>query len=254
MRKPFIIGKREFKFKKDAIAHYRSILNSYDFGENLNDSDYNDILDLLDFDYLNNLANVEESEIDFQETTDSDDSQEDSLTIDNIKIAKVQFNTKCFEVFFSDGSSSYISYLMMINNKRYTPEDMFYISCRNSIHRDIHSVKQQYFDDNSIKGQVKCQETGVLSMWAELVLDHRQPNTFSIIVDRFKELNRVDLNSIEYMSNEQNHMIFKDEKITKSFRDYHKEKASLRIIRKECNSGRSGMARVKRNSKDLTVK
>jgi hypothetical protein len=114
--------------------------------------------------------------------------------------------------------------------------------------------KQDYFDKNSVKGQVKCQETGLLSKWTELVVDHRQPNTFSVIVDRFKEVNRIELDKIEYTSNEQNHIIFKDDSWTKQFRMYHMEKASLRIVRTECNSSRTGLARIKRTSKDLTVK
>ena len=86
------------------------------------------------------------------------------------------------------------------------------------------------------------------------MIDHRQPNTFSIIVDRFKEVNKIDLDSIEYTSNDQNHIVFKDEKWTKDFKQYHKEKASLRIVRVECNSSRTGMARIKRTTKDLTIK
>lgn len=92
------------------------------------------------------------------------------------------------------------------------------------------------------------------SKWTELDVDHRQPNTFSIIVDRFKEVNRINLDDIEYTSNEQNHIIFKDENLTHDFKKYHKEKASLRIVRKECNSSRSGMARIKRSTKDFTIK
>ena len=143
---------------------------------------------------------------------------------------------------------------MIINNKKYTPENLFYIACRNSIHNDIRAVKQEFFDKNSVKGQVKCQETGLLSRWSELVVDHRQPNTFSVIVDRFKEINRIELDTIEYTSDDQNHIIFKDVNWTEQFKKYHMEKASLRIVRTECNSSRTGLARIKRTSKDLTVK
>ena len=143
---------------------------------------------------------------------------------------------------------------MIINNTEYTPEKLFYVACRNSIQSDIRSVKQDYFDKNSIKGQVKCQETGILSKWTELAVDHRQPSTFSIIVDRFKEVNRIDLDTIEYTSNEQNQIIFQDESWTENFKKYHREKASLRIVRTECNSSRTGMARIKRTTKDLTIK
>jgi hypothetical protein len=179
---------------------------------------------------------------------------EKEVEIIEIKVSQVQFNTKCFEIFYNDETSHYISYLMIINNTKYTPEKLFYVACRNSIHNDIKSIKQDYFDRNSSKGLVKCQETGILSTWTELVVDHRQPNTFSIIVDRFKEVNIIDLETIEYTSNDQNHIVFQDDKWTKDFKQYHKEKASLRLVRAECNSSRTGMARLKRTSKDLTIK
>lgn len=260
MRKSFKIGQKEYKFKKDAISHYRTILNSYDFGESLSDSDFDDLIDLLDYDYFNYLAeleatedNIEQELIDEIELNKSQENNDAEITIEDIKIARVQFNTKCFEVFYSDETSTYISYLMIINNTKYTPEKLFYVACRNSIHIDIKAVKQEYFDKNSVKGQVKCQETGILSKWTELVVDHRQPNTFSVIVDRFKEVNRIDLEIIEYTSNVQNHIIFKDKNWTERFRNYHMKKASLRIVRTECNSSRTGLARIKRTSKDLTI-
>lgn len=184
---------------------------------------------------------------------EANESEED-IFIDDVKVARVQFNTKCFEVFYSDNTSVYISYLMLINNKQYDLEKLFYVACRNSIHADIYAVKRGYFDTHSVKGQVKCQETGILSTWTELAVDHRQPNTFSIIVERFKEVNNFDLEAIEYDSNQHNHIIFKDENLAQRFRDYHKAKANLRIVRKECNSSRTGLARVKKTAKDLTIK
>jgi len=182
------------------------------------------------------------------------DFSEKEVEIIDIKVSQVQFKTKCFEIFYNDETSHYISYLMIINNTKYSPEKLFNVACRNSIHSDIKSVKQEYFDRNSVEGQVKCQESGILSTWTELVVDHRQPNTFSIILDRFKEIYRIDLDLIEYTTNEQNHIIFQDNKWSEDFKNYHKEKASLRIVRKECNSSRTGMARLKRTSKDLTIK
>jgi len=264
MKRPLIkIGQKTYKFKKDAIEHYKAILNSYDFGQSLNDTDFNDLLDLLDYGYSNYLAELEISENDkteeFEvndkvEIIDNDTENELEITIDDIKVSRVQFNTKCFELFYSNNTSAYISYLMIINNTKYTPEKLFYAACRNSIHNDIRAVKKEYFDRHSAKGQVKCQETGLLSQWAELVVDHRQPNTFSVIVDRFKEINSVDLSKIEYTSNEQNHIVFKDSNLTEQFKKYHKEKATLRIVKKECNSSRTSLARIKRTSKDLTIK
>ena len=261
MRKPFKIGQKEYKFKKDAIAYYRTILNSYNFGQSLSYSDFNELIDLLDYANLNNIANMDLSEAEYVqeiqntiEIIDSKLADEDELLIEDIKVSRVQFNTKCFEVFYNDNTSEYISYLMILNNTSYTPEKLFYSACRNSIHSDIRSVKKEYFDKNSIKGKVKCQETGILSKWTELTVDHRQPNTFSIIVDRFKEVNKIDLDVIEYTSNDQNHIVFQDNNLTESFKKYHKEKASLRLVRTECNSSRTGMARIKKTTRDLNIK
>lgn len=257
MARSLKIGQNDFKFKKDALAHYKAILNSYNFGESLNDSDFQMVADLLEYDFLNSLAEREEIEPeseDLEEVENDKDESEGDSYIKAIKVAQVQFNTKCFEVFYADDTSEYISYIMLINNKRYDPEKLFYVACRNSVYTDIQAVKQAYFDVHSVKGQIKCQETGVLSKWTELAVDHRQPNTFSIIVDRFKEVNNFDLEAIEYDSNQYNHIVFKDENLAQRFKDYHKAKANLRIVRKECNSSRTGLARVKKTAKDLTVK
>jgi len=329
MRSPLKIGEKEYKTKKDAIAYYRAILNYYDFGESLNEDDIDDIIDLLNYNYSNYLASLDEiaennteeqlelglnDEIKITDNETDEVIQEElamrrdaerKMCIDgikslkntlyefyeigldtsdietqiellesrlaelgeemecdepeipeiiDIKIARVQFNTKCFEVFYSDNTSEIISYLMMINNKGYSQEEKFSKACRNSVQNDIRAVKQEYFDKNSVKGQVKCQETGILSKWEELVVDHRQPNTLSVIIDRFKEKYNIELDEIEYTSNEQNHLVFKDDNLAEQFREYHKEKANLRIVRTECNSSRTSLAKIKRTSKDLTVK
>ena len=88
MRKPLKIGQKEYKFKKDAIAHYRAILNSYDFNQSLNPTDFDDLIDLLDYDYLNYLAESEISDvqsngiIDTRSEVENDENIEDELIIE----------------------------------------------------------------------------------------------------------------------------------------------------------------------------
>lgn len=250
MKKTILIGNHEFKYKKDAIAYYRGILNSYNFGQSLNDSDFDDLMDLLEYAYekydFNKSSNSQTIEFE-------NENLDDDLHIVDIKVSRVHYGTKCFELFYSDNSSEYISYLMIINNTTYTPERLFSVACRNSVQDDMMRLKQKYFDENSVKGEVKCQETGKLSKWTELVIDHRQPKTFSVIVDRFVELHKLDLNQLEYITNDKNQIVFQDGNISIIFRDYHNEKANLRIVRKECNLSRSGLARLKRSTKDLKI-
>lgn len=256
MRKPLIIGDKVYKTKKEAVSHYRTILNSYEFGQYLSNEDYIELIALLEYeelDYQDEADLIEDKSVDLFTSVQDDEANVHELSITNIRIGRAQFNTKCFEVIYSDDTSCFMSYLMIINNTQYTSEKLFYTACRNSIHEDIRAVKQRFFDINSKKGLVKCQETGVLSKWTELVVDHRQPNTFSIIVDRFKELNKIAIDSIEYTTSEQNHIIFEDKILSESFKEYHKEKANLRIVRSGCNSSRTGMGRLKRSSRDLTI-
>ncbi len=259
MRNPLPIGQKEYKFKKDALAYYQQILNSYSFGQSLSTLDLDDLVDLINYDsditktnnnihdYLDDVVTnvVENSEV--------VEKAEEEVFIEDIKVSRVQYDTKCFEVFLSDKTSWCLSYILMINNTHYPPEKLFQKACRNTIASDLRSVKQEYFNKNSIKGQVKCQETGILSRWEELVVDHRQPNTFSMIVERFKEAKNIDLDSVDYQTDDQNLLQFYEPELADNFRTYHKEKSSLRIVRKECNSSRSGMARVKRSSKDLLI-
>ena len=243
MRKTFTIGKREFRFKKDALLHYKNILNSYTFGEFLNENDFNDILCLLEYDFsfeIEKTKNRIYDTIDYSKVT-------------HVKISKVQFNTKCFELLLNDSSSKQFSYIYIINRPKITADSTFNIACRNTIIKDMNLVKRKYFETHSIKGLVKCQETNELSNWEDLVVDHRQPNTFSIIVDRFKEVTRINLEKIEYFTDDNNFLLFKNEELAEQFRNYHKGKATLRVIKKECNSSRTGMAKIKRNTKDLTI-
>ena len=234
------IGDKVYKYKKDALNHYKSILNSYKFGDSLNEVDFNDLMDLLDYDCFFNNENIGGSDR--------------GIHIIDVKIAKVQFGARCFEVMYSNDTSLYISYILMVNQPKENPESLFSIACRSAIQKDIRDVKKKYFYHNSVKGLVKCQETNKLSKWEELAVDHRQPNTFSVIVDRFKEVTKIDISKIEFYVNEENTLVFKNEILSKEFRNYHKEKANLRIVRKECNLIRTGMARIKRTNNDLTIK
>lgn len=114
-------------------------------------------------------------------------------------------------------------------------------------------VKQSYFDKFSKKGRVRCQETNEFLTWEELSVDHRQPNTFSVIVDRFVELKNLNLKKVEYILVSGGPNEIADNNLKANFIKYHKEKANLRIVSKQINLGRSYQARIKRQNKDLII-
>lgn len=229
-RKPIEIGDKSFKYKKDALAHYKKILNSYDFGEVLEHDNFVDVYELL--------------------RTHPRAKEKIGSGILNFRIGKAKYNTKCFEFVRIDSSIGHFGYVKSINGER-KPITKFSQACRRAVQDDLRSAKQNYFDENSKKGHVKCQETAELLPWKELNIDHRQPNTFSVIVDRFIEMNNIDIKKEEYISAMGHGQEFADKNTTEKFREYHKEKANLRLVKKKLNQSRSYQARINPQKKDL---
>jgi len=231
-RKPIEIGDRTFKYKKDALAHYKKILNSYDFGEVLEHDDFVDVYELL--------------------RTHPRAKEKIGPGIEHFQIGKAKYGTKCFEFLRKDSTIGHFGYVKSINGER-KPITKFSRACRRIIQADLRSAKQQYFDKNSKQGHVKCQETGELLPWEGLNIDHRQPNTFSVIVDRFIEVNDIDINNAEYISAKGYGQELADKDMAELFREYHKEKANLRLVEKDLNQGRSYQARINPQKKDLKI-
>ena len=232
LRKAIEIGEKEFASKKEALNHYKAILNSYDFGETLKPNDFYDILDLLET-HPNVIEKI-------------------GVGVDKVRVVKLKYDTKSFELVRIDGSTEYFSYTKRINAPK-TDFSRFREACRQAIQDDLRNVKLSYFDKYSKKVKVKCQETGELLKYEELNVDHRQPNTFSVIVDRFAELKNIDLKNIKYITIDGGPNELADKKLKEDFRQYHKGKANLRIVKKTLNLGRSFQARVNRQKKDLTI-
>lgn len=254
-------GGRKYVIHGSANLSSSNFIEQFSIEENEELFDFNKtIFDEITekFKTINHLKEVDSDEVReniiLDERAILDEYFEKEIVITDIKVSQVQYGTKCFEIFYDDSSSHYISYLMLLNKTKYNPGTLFYKASRNAIQKDMLLVKQEFFNANSVKGYVKCQETNKLSKWEDLAVDHRQPNTFSVILDRFKEVKNIDLETIEYTLGENNFIVFKNQDLTTEFINYHKEKANLRVIRRECNLSRTGMGRLKRSAKDLTIK
>lgn len=233
MRKPIQIGDKKFKSKKDALLYYKMILNSYEIGEELKKKDFKDIYSLFE--------------------THPRFTEKLGVGLKTIKIGIIKkYNVKSFELIRKDNSSDFFSYTKRIKSpkKDFTK---FSEACRQAVQEDLRNTKLAYFKKHSKKGQVKCQETGELLKWEELNIDHRQPNTFSVIVDRFIELKKIDITKIEYLIIDNVIREFADKQLINDFKQYHKEKANLRIVNKKLNLGRSFQARIKTQKKDLRI-
>lgn len=235
------IGTKTYPSKNKAIEYYKSILNSYDFGESLCLEHFNDLIDLIN--YAKRLTHLSETEI-----------IKTKKTIAHIRVVKYLYNTKCFELVSHKQETLIISYRQLINQNKTSRRSVFNSVCRNLIQSDLTKLKQDYFKKFAVNSKAKCQETNEMHFWDNLVVDHRQPNTFSVIVDRFIEVNQLEVDKIEFLHQENRLPTFADENLNKKFIQYHKDKAQLRIVRKDLNLSRTGMARIKTMKKDLKIR
>jgi hypothetical protein len=226
------IRDKEFKYKKDALSYFKDILNSYKPTQIVNENDFKDLVEIIE--------------------VHPDKEEKIGCGIEKIQVIEVRYKTKCFELIRTDGSTEVFSYLNCINGKL-KPFTKFSKICRQIISEDLRNVKLTYFKKFSSKGDVKCQETGELCKWEELNVDHRQPNTFSVIVDRFIEVHRIDINTVQYTEIMDGVYHFTDVELSEKFRNYHRDKANLRLVKKEKNIERSHQARINRQKKDLTI-
>lgn len=232
MSKPLNIGENKFSSKKEALQFYRTILGYYDNNEKLNSSDFDNVYSLLE--------------------THPKKNEKIGCGIEYFRVGIAKYNTKCFELVRTDGTTDFFSFTKRINKPK-NSFSKFTDACRQSIQVDLRNVKQKYFADNSMDGKVKCQETGELLTYEELNIDHRQPNTFSVIVDRFIEVKGLDIDEIKYLRISGSPNELSDKTLKKEFSEYHKQKANLRIVKKELNLSRAFQGRIKKTAKDLTI-
>jgi hypothetical protein len=227
-----IIGDKEFKYKKDALSYFKDILNSYEPTQIVIEKDFNDLVGLIE---------IRPDKVD-----------KIGCGIEKIQVIEVRYKTKCFKLIRMDGSTEVFSYRNCINGQS-KPLTKFSKTCRETISEDLRNVKLTYFKKHSSKGKVKCQETGELCKWEELNVDHRQPHTFSVIVDRFIEVHRIDISNIQYTEIMDGVYHFTDVEIAEKFKNYHRDKANLRLVKKGKNLGRSHQARINQQKKDLKI-
>lgn len=250
-RRPIIIGNKNFGTKKAAKEFYSTILNSYNFGQSLSEEHYYDLLDLVEY-YRSGNIDINEHKVKQLTENDKNENQE-PIFIKDIRIARYEFNTRCFELVPSVGEPLIISYRVFIDKPKVNNKAVFSKVCRNTIQADLVSVKQAYFKDKAKDSMAPCQESKKYLKYEDIVVDHRQPNTLSVIIDRFIELHNIDVEKIEYNSQPKKLTEFKDLILTNKFREYHKEKALLRVVEKKLNSSRSGLARLKPMKDDLKI-
>mgnify|MGYP001794339373 CR=1 FL=1 len=230
-KKSVVIGELFFSTKKEAKSYFTEILNKYPLATAIHGKEFDDVMALL-------LCHPRANE----------------KIGSGVKFIKVDqgFNSsnRCFHVVRVNDSTEDFSIGKCIDGD-HSPFYKFCIACRKSVETELRAKKLKYFEEEGDKeSKVVCPITKEKITFEESHIDHREPFTFSAIVHFFIKANGIDLNSVEYVTEYKYGNEFKNHEIAEKFRGWHRENATLRIVKGKANLAKSYLGRVSNTKAD----
>ena len=225
-RTALIIAGLTFESKSKAVSFFRSIIDRYDSGTELTETDFKHVIALA------------------REKWDPEASAKAEAVI--VDTHPFHSQTKCFHIVI-DGYLHLFSYLIAING---APSNfsIFSRACRQAVAPRLREYKKSVFKNRP----VRCALTNEVVEWEDCQIDHKAPLTFSVIVKSFIVATRQDLNAVQYTFDR-----FVDEfaaeQLANQFRDFHEQMAVLRVLSKGSNRRLSSSARLTPTKKDTVL-
>lgn len=260
-RHSITIGTKIFKSKSEALAFYKNILGSYEFGDLLRPEDFNYLFDLK---YANEITcEIELYKSEYSKEYDGEKLDDESL-VQRIRSDIIYYHmeindplisisverhpefkgTKCFSFLHKSNGMNYFSYILAINGPT-SDAKRFSRACRNIVSSRLREYKISRFSNKP----VRCAITNRIVEWEECQVDHKAPLTFSVIVKSFIVANRIDVSSVAY-AGDITVEAFLNQDLADKFNEFHQKMAVLRIISTKQNQKLSGQARIKPTNKD----
>lgn len=234
-KKPVTLGELKFDSKQEAKKHFSDILNRHPLGTELSNGEFDDVMSLL-------LCHPKAEE--------KIGSGVKSLKIDQGHNS----SNRCFHIMREDESIENFSIGKCIDGD-HSPFYKFCIACRKSVESDLLEMKKQYFSDNGdSKNRVICPLTKEKIKFNESHIDHREPFTFASIVHYFIKANSIDLNQIEYITQNNYGNEFRDNQLSQKFKSWHNDNAKIRIVKGKANLAKSHLGRIANTKADQSLK
>lgn len=145
----------------------------------------------------------------------------------------VYTNTRTFYVVRVDGTTTDFSYLESLKETPHAKR--FYNACRVAIEPDIQAFKASAFAGG---GLVVCPYTGEKLAFVGAHVDHKAPATFQALVDRFIELNAIDLAGVAIKGKAQDNTYqdtFDDKDMERAWVAFHNTNAVLQVVSRTAN-------------------
>lgn len=214
-----------FKSKKAAEQHFREMLARYSDGDQISDyQDHSDLSALLErFDLLvsDGSSKIGAGIKRFERRMNKGDG----------------WSSPGFWVIRVDDTPTDFSYVQAVAGRPKSDAEEFSAACHNAVSRDLLAMKQRQFDHFAgPDGLIACDITGNLVGYAEAQLSHAHP-PFGMIVMEFRNMKGwgeiVPPGTLTASSDAQISTHFADKAIAQEFRDFHHDRAVLRIIGKD---------------------
>lgn len=204
---------KEFDSKKKCNSYYSDILSKSILNKKVENKYHDDVLNLFKRHPKYNILK--------------------SIGINYIYVSKDVFNYRCFYVSLSNGISDSFSIKKCINSKNENQFVKFRTAAREAVKSQILEFRLlnkkhgAYFVSEISNKKIKPEETHI---------DHVYEFN-NLVIDFINKYN-IDIDTIEFDENIPMIIRFTDTKIEKYFYDYHKQKATLRVVSKHENLSR----------------
>ncbi|MEG4045170.1 DCL family protein [Microcoleus sp. Pol17_C1] len=235
-RQPIVLKRIEFKFQKDAIEHFRNMLERYRNGQTIAGDDRDMLLALLE--------------------RHPEADKKIGCGVKRLYKDRTDMPTSCFWIERTDGSRTDFSYRTAISAKVKSIEQDFLEACRAAVQDDLRLTKKRFFEKFADQdGRVECDITGDKVAIYESHLDHKKPLTFQVLVNTFIGANDIEIKpEMLLMSQDsqfQTTMI--DQQLKDKFRRYHHKMAQLRVIKAEQNLSLGGSERIRKSRNPVLI-
>jgi hypothetical protein len=235
-RQPIVLNGIEFKFPKDAIYHFKNMLERYRNGQTIAGDDRDMLLALLE--------------------RHPQAYKKIGCGVKRLYKDRTDMPTSCFWIERTDGSRTDFSYRTAISAKEKSLYQEFLEACRVAVQDHLLLAKKEYFEKWGDRDKkVKCALTGDKVAISESHLDHEKPLTFEVLVNTFIGANDIEIKPEMLLMSQDAHFqtTMIDQELKDKFRRYHYKMAKLRVIKAEQNLSLGGSERIRKSRNPVLI-
>jgi hypothetical protein len=226
--KPVVIATREFASQGEATAFFKEMLNRYEPGQRVAETDFLDLSALLER-HPEYAAKV-------------------GSGIDHFEVIMTDHGTQCFRVVRRDGTGTDFSYPTCVRGRAPSRKTEVSSGFREAVRIDLYRARDKFFAEHKgPDGLVTCAVTRERIRPDEGHMDHRSPLTFEVIVTTFLASKGIGLDEVPISTGADDQVItvITDDEMKDAFRSYHAAVARLDFVKGVVNLAQSSAQRVR---------